>query len=175
MIERIWRPDDLLIFTSNGVVKKDGRLVMGRGIARVVRDYYSGIDRVFGKLVSLYGNKPFLIYARKFGKPECPLYVMSFPTKHHWKQSSDPELIRKSKELAVKIIENKKNSLIKSGIIRILCPLWGTENGGLSLEEVRDELINFKNRVEKIGFKVCFFNKKGIVELKQGKQKQLRR
>ena len=39
------------IFTGNAVVKNNGALVMGAGMAKQVRDRYPGIDKEFGKAV----------------------------------------------------------------------------------------------------------------------------
>ena len=164
-LKNYWSKEDLLIFTSNGVVKKDGKLVMGRGIARLVRDAFPGIDAIFGKLVKSYGNRPFIVELKENLANSSPTFIMSFPTKNHWKKSSSLKLIRKSRELAVEELNKKKNYLLQKGIKRILCPLWGTENGGLPLSAVEEELKAFKKEVENIGFRVVFFSRRGIIDL----------
>jgi len=178
MIEKLWTRNDLLIFTSNGVVRKDGRLVMGKGIAKVVRDNFRPlknsfkvhrIDSLFGRLVEKYGNRPFIVPTDScfYLLENKPQYVMSFPTKDHWKDKSSLELIRKSRELAVLEIEKwlECDLFFKEDVKRVLCPLWGTENGGLSVEDVREELLAFKKEVEALGLEVKFFNRNGFVEI----------
>jgi hypothetical protein len=163
-IEEFWDRRDLLIFTSNGVVKRDGTLVMGRGIAKLVRDFYPGIDRVFGRRVKTYGNRPFIVKIEGRVSPS-PRFVMSFPTKHHWRGRSSLLLIKESREKAVKELEDWRELLSREGVRRVLCPIWGTENGSLSLEDVREELQLFKEQVEELGFKVVFFSRNGVLQL----------
>jgi len=175
MIEKLWTRNDLLIFTSNSVVRKDGRLVMGKGIAKVVRDNLEpiakqcDIDEYYGSLVKEYGNRPFIVRTTAFGLEFLnePQYIMSFPTKHHWRDKSSLELIRKSRKLAVQEIKRflESDRFFREGVKRVLCPLWGTENGGLSIEDVREELLAFKKEVEALGLEVKFFNRNGFVEI----------
>lgn len=40
-----WELPDVYLFTGNKYITKDGRLVMGRGAAKEVRDAYAGIDK----------------------------------------------------------------------------------------------------------------------------------
>jgi hypothetical protein len=40
-----WSLPDVKLFTGNKTITKDGRLVMGRGAAKAVRDFYPGIDK----------------------------------------------------------------------------------------------------------------------------------
>jgi len=158
-IREIWQRDDLLIFTTNGVVKKNGELVMGKGIAKVVRDEYgSNVAFVLGRFVKEQGNYPVvIIYDSNDNKPQT---LLSFPTKEHWKDKSSLELIKRSKSVALKRIRFSHKAL-KERVNRILCPLWGTENGGLTLEEVKPYLEEFKKELEELGFKVVFFAKRG--------------
>lgn len=77
--------------TTNGMVKRNGALVMGAGFAKQVRDRYPGIDLYFGNGVRCVGNVP-QIYSPANGRP----YIMSLPTKHDWRDKSDLELIIQS-------------------------------------------------------------------------------
>ena len=47
---------DAICFTSNGIVKKDGRLVMGAGVAKAFRDHFKDLDLAAGNAVKAYGN-----------------------------------------------------------------------------------------------------------------------
>lgn len=53
MLTKIDDPDALIVFTANSTIRRNGALVMGRGIARDVRDRFPGIDAKFGQLVQM--------------------------------------------------------------------------------------------------------------------------
>ncbi len=72
--------DSILAFTTNGVVKKDGCLVMGRGIAYAVKQRFKGIDKALGRLVSEGGNRVF--YLGDWNYKGRQIGLVSFPTKH---------------------------------------------------------------------------------------------
>jgi hypothetical protein len=117
---------DATLVTTNGVLKKDGTLVMGAGVAlqAALRNPY--IPKILGKHVSENGNIPLYI-------PEAK--IISFPTKHHWKDNSDIDLIIKSANLIVSIVnEHNLKSIVSS---KPGCGL-----GGLNWEEVKSHLEN---------------------------------
>jgi hypothetical protein len=80
---------DATCFTSNGMVTGDGRLVMGAGIAKLFRDTFPGIDRLFGGLVKEHGNRCFMVTIEGVN-------IVNFPTKHDWRDDSDLALIETS-------------------------------------------------------------------------------
>lgn len=97
MLERemdIWDapPDAWIGITTNGTVRADGRLVMGRGVAREARDRFPGIDRVFGEWVSLQNTPCFVLGF----PPANGRNLFSFPVKHHWSELADLALIHRS-------------------------------------------------------------------------------
>ena len=47
----VWNEADLFVISCNSYLKKDGSLVMGRGIAREARDKFEGVDDVLGAAV----------------------------------------------------------------------------------------------------------------------------
>ena len=47
---------DLWLFTANGVIKRNGALVMGAGIAKTVRDKWPGIDLKIGTPLIVTGK-----------------------------------------------------------------------------------------------------------------------
>ena len=188
MIKTLWEPTDLLIFTTNAVLKKDGSLVMGRGIARAVRDSFEAhpkapeveivetqkIDRIYGYLVKKYGNLPFIVPV--VGKqPNSPRFVMSFPTKEDWRKPSSLSLIQKSRVYALEEIKRWRGVLKEWGAERILCPLWGTENGKLPLEKVEKELKLFGKEVKNLSFKIAYFNREGLVDIRTERERNSRR
>lgn len=55
---------DAYVITTNGTLKKDGTLVMGKGCAREARDMFPGIDKLVGKEVAARGNVPIVFRAK---------------------------------------------------------------------------------------------------------------
>ena len=107
--------------TTNGVVKKDGRLVMGAGIAKQARDRFLGIDAFAGDAVRWNGNKTQVIWLS--GATD----IIALPTKDHCRDPSPVSLITKSiEELVILSDENGYN--------KVLLPRPGCGHGGLNWE-----------------------------------------
>lgn len=111
-------PADFRIVPTNGVVKKDGKLTMGKGIALEAKNRYKGIDKWLGRLVTNNGNHVFLYYD-----------IISFPTKHHWKDKSDLKLIEQSIQEVLFWLD----SFINKNKAIVLPPV-GCGNGRLDFE-----------------------------------------
>ena len=63
---------------------------MGAGIAQQARDKFPGIDLIAGRKVRALGNVPAILHQ------EGTTSIVSLPTKHHFRQSSDIDLIVRS-------------------------------------------------------------------------------
>lgn len=114
-------PAEYRLITTNGVVKPNGRLVMGAGVALQCVQKYPGIDLILGGWVKQYGNRAFI--CKEHG-------VITFPTKHHFLTNSCEALIIKSAKEIVNIVDKYKiNSVVSSRP--------GCGNGGLRWESVR--------------------------------------
>lgn len=153
--------DSVLLFTTNGNVKKNGNAVMGRGLAKWVKEnlefYHLGRwiapDKALGIRLRDKGNIPHLFVARKRKNPEEKFLALSIPTKHNWWEKSDIELIRQSVNLAIPLI-------LKSEVEKVYIPLFGTGNGRFSLEEVKP-ILNFLEAVlRERGKEVIIFTRK---------------
>tara|TARA_B100000614_G_scaffold255945_1_gene273701 strand:- start:224 stop:730 length:507 start_codon:yes stop_codon:yes gene_type:complete len=108
--------------TTNGVVNKYGSLVMGAGIAKAAKKRFMELPHLFGQRIDERGLHVHVI--EKYG-------VASLPTKYHWKDDSDLNLIIKScREL---VFLTKKWDFV-------LLPPPGCTNGGLVWDEVRPHL-----------------------------------
>ena len=108
--------------TTNGTIRRDGALVMGKGNALEARERFPDVDLMLGRLTSLWNVHVFPI-------PEFGL--IGFPTKHNWYENADLGLIRTScRELA---------ELFDLDTLRgvVYLPRPGVGNGGLSWEIVR--------------------------------------
>ncbi len=88
---------------TNGVLKTDGRLVMGAGIAKQASERFPGLADQLGKQVRLHGNR--VHYLGTWGDLETGWTLYSFPTKHHWRNPSDINLIRTSAEQLVEMVD----------------------------------------------------------------------
>jgi hypothetical protein len=73
--------------TTNGFVKNDGTLVMGRGTASQAKERYLGLEYELGKLVRSGGNICHFLNKRK---------LFTFPVKHRWMEDADLDLIARS-------------------------------------------------------------------------------
>jgi len=124
----IWDFDGFHCVTTNSVVKQNGELVMGRGVALDAATRYPSIPKKLGDLVKQYGNKPFIFFDEK---------IISFPTKHHWKNPSDIELIIKSSKSIALLAE------IYNLTVFLTRP--GCGNGGLQWDSVKLQIEPYLN------------------------------
>jgi len=111
---------------TNGVVKHNGRLVMGAGVAKYAASVFKNpdIDLVFGDHVLTTGNTPCPVYTHK---------VISFPTKHSFTEHSCLDLIADS---ATSI----KEWMDSNEISELYLPKVGCGYGGLDWDVVRNKL-----------------------------------
>lgn len=93
---------DAICFTSNGIVKANGELVMGAGIAKSFKERWPVSPEYFGKFVKVGGNTAYKLNVYD-NIVDRYIDIVSFPTKHHWRNPSDLALIKKSAEALVKI------------------------------------------------------------------------
>lgn len=117
----LWNFDGYKCITTNGVIKANGCLVMGAGLALYAKRKFPSIDLVLGDYVKAKGNRCAII-------PEWK--IISFPTKNEWKEKSDIELIKKSCKEVMFIADKYK--IDKIGISKVGCG-----NGQLIWTEVK--------------------------------------
>lgn len=115
---------DAICITTNGVVKSNGELVMGAGIAKEASDRFPQLTRYFGSLVFLDGNIPHCFITDK------EKIIFSFPTKNNYKNKSVLYLIENScKELKFLVDYNK--------LKKVILPRPGCGLGGLKWDVVK--------------------------------------
>jgi hypothetical protein len=111
MTDRIVRGDwfdlaaraDLALFTANAVVTGDGRLVMGAGLARAVRDRFPGIDRQLGGCIR-QAERPddyHMAVVFRYERPLCNEHgrvvgIGAFQVKGDWRAPAGVDLIARS-------------------------------------------------------------------------------
>lgn len=115
---------DMFCITTNATIKKNGALVMGRGIARQARDRFPGIDVVAGKIiVDLYDY--YLVHIGVYDNQN----LFAFQVKHEYHNKAELDLIRRS---SYKLF----GKILFCGIERVDLNFPGIGNGGLRREEV---------------------------------------
>ena len=120
---------DAICVTTNGFVKKNGRAVMGAGVALQARKIFKGLDLDLGRLIKKNGNIVQIIRSETIYNKRLP--VVSFPVKHNWWEKADLELIRKSLEQLQVLTDFNQWS-------KVILPRPGCMNGKLSwLREVK--------------------------------------
>ncbi len=125
-------PCDAKCVTTCGTLKANGELVMGAGVALQAAERFVYIARDFGNHVRVAGNVPFFWVNHYMPEREDQEILITFPTKHHWRDPSDPELIQASAEMIV-----KKLDTYHKHIHIIAMPRPGCGNGGLRWADVK--------------------------------------
>jgi hypothetical protein len=78
---------DAVCITTNGCIKKDGRAVMGKGIAAQALQRYPGLDETLGNYIGRYGNVPHPLHS------DQETTIVSLPTKPGYEWCDDPVLL----------------------------------------------------------------------------------
>ncbi len=126
--------------TTNGDIRKDGRAVMGAGIAREVRDRFPGVDKILAQKLQSRGNRvSYLCDVPEFG---IKARLLSFPTKNHWQDDSSLELIESSaKELAAQFRRAAEYYLqVGERSPIVILPRPGCSNGRLDWKLVKGRI-----------------------------------
>lgn len=113
-----WQMPDVYLFTANAIRTRDGRLVMGAGAAKQVRDSYPGIDR------QIPIDKPVTYVEVSPGQ-----WLGRFQVKDHWQDAARLDLIEQSARILAA-------HAIKRPNVRFHLNAPGVGNGRLSWTEV---------------------------------------
>lgn len=123
------RRDNVIVITTNATIKRNGTLVMGRGVARDFRDNFPGLDKICAEAVALvaisgtweYGYLPI---RSRFGL---------FQVKIHYKSKASFYLIDLSARMLASFARESEKTY------HINYP--GIGNGGLQKSAVRKVLL----------------------------------
>lgn len=132
LIGDVWNLEkdfDGICITTNGMIKKNGECVMGKGIAGQFKNRFPFAPKILGDKIIKNGN----IFQPIIWNPT--ICYFAFPTKHHWYENSDIELIKKSADSLNKVAIENPNK-------KYLLPRPGCSNGNLKWEDVKP-IINF--------------------------------
>jgi hypothetical protein len=119
-----------LCITTNGTIKRDGRGVMGRGVARDALRRFPGIDRFLGEGIAKNGN-----VVQSLLMSPGPMLV-AFPVKYHWVEPADLDLIACSAAQLVVLADVEKWR-------KVVLPRPGCGNGQRTWEVVRPAIERF--------------------------------
>lgn len=114
----IWdfHPRYPIVITTNMIIKKNGHLTMGKGLALEMKLRYPS----FPKLAASDHKRV------KFWES---YHVYTFPTKYHWRECSDINLI-------IRGLNELNTAVTVSGFNKIYLPPLGCGQGGLNPGEI---------------------------------------
>lgn len=121
---------DLFLFTANATIKNNGALVMGRGMARRVRDRFPGIDKKIGEEIrrtcgaqGRYG----LLVSNQWRKryAEDKMSMGAFQVKRHFRDQASVALIEYAADGLKRFVRENPG-------LRIDLNYPGIGNGGLT-------------------------------------------
>jgi hypothetical protein len=85
----VYDETDIFCITTNSTLRGNGALVMGRGLALEAKRRFPGIDKIFGREVSIRGEKyGFVMVANS--------KLAAFQVKYHYWDKADLHLIKHS-------------------------------------------------------------------------------
>jgi len=120
----------VICITTNSIVRTDGALVMGRGIAKQCVDRNPGIQFKFGEVVKKNGSIMQITTLMDQGSLRL---LALFPVKWHWKQSARLSIIDKSARDLSEYANFNPNAIF-------ILPRPGCGNGNLLWEDVKPRI-----------------------------------
>lgn len=135
-----WRPGiDLppwLVVTTNGETKANNMAIMGAGVARRAAELWPTLPETLGAKLRETGNHVYYLGVHQIppadGEARLVRGVISFPSKHRWREMADTDLIDRSAEELVCLVEGCKNPPSV-----VVLPRVGTLNGKLGWAAVK--------------------------------------
>lgn len=112
--------------TTNGMLRKNGYAVLGKGQALEAKQLFPGLEKRLGEYLFRYGNRAFYMGVHQLGERLTSL--VTFPTKHHYRDNSNLELITVSTYQVRSIAD-------KFQLKKIYMPPVGCGLGRLNYEE----------------------------------------
>jgi len=101
---------DAIVITTNMSTKRNGKAVMGAGMAKDAKSRFHGIDEDLGALIRDKGSVVFPIRNEKFsiGKNYKEIEIVCFPTKYEWWEQSNIQLIEDSLKKLIDLVNERK-------------------------------------------------------------------
>lgn len=114
---------DVRVITTNGFIKRDGRAVMGRGVALQAVNKDPELPGLLGALLQDRGNVPMPI-------DSMAGHLITLPVKHNWYEPASLDLIETSIHRLVKIVDDRLWKVV-------VMPRPGCGNGQLDWKDVK--------------------------------------
>lgn len=124
LVGNLWDQDGVLCITTNGDVRKDGALVMGRGVALQAAQRWPRLPFDIGAYIKRHGN---VLHGRGLLDGDDYREIVCFPVKHHWREKADLTLIAESCRVLMLLADTYHWD-------RIILPRPGCGNGQLDWE-----------------------------------------
>ncbi len=134
---------DLFCITTNGTIKKDGRLVMGAGIAKEARDRLPGIDRNLAEAIQRDPTFPHTFWPTENNTMQR---ILPFQVKNHFREMADINLIEHSCYLLLREILNRLT--LYGYTITVALNFPGIGYGGLERNKVLPIISILPDNVE---------------------------
>lgn len=130
---------DWFLITTNPCVRKDGRAVMGRGIAKQAADMFPGLAEKFGSILPNLDPWEHPVFTIKtvgyhFGLGVMDCKIGCFMVKDHWKNQARLDIIQNSCIRLTEILDTITR--VYGEPIRVDLNFPGIGNGGLSRDDV---------------------------------------
>lgn len=131
---------DGIVCTINQMIKKDGCLIMGAGIAKQFAEKFPKLPEIWGDHVQNKQSYITTIFTplNKLGYENQDKYVIGLPTKIHFAYNSDIGVIKNSCAVLRAGIE-------ALGLQKVLMPKPGCGLGKLEWDNVKSEIESFLN------------------------------
>lgn len=150
--QRAGYPYDALCITTNGAIKANGALVMGRGVAGAAAERWPDLPWVLAERVRRNGHVLHVLEDRQFADvkvfkslSDSPTkYLVAFPTKPVWGVLDGERVQGWKVPSSLDIIEQSAAELADATHShqwrKVLLPKPGCENGGLTWNQVEPVL-----------------------------------
>lgn len=110
-----------IAITTNGTINDRDRAVMGRGCAAEAVQRFKGINKYLALCLHKWGNRTFIFKSQR---------LITFPVKHHWRETADFKLIETSAIQLMEIIN-------KYDLPVVYLPRPGCGNGHRNWDDIR--------------------------------------
>jgi len=128
----LWMTEcDIVCIPTNGILNSKGHLIMGKGVALQAKIRCPELPKILGEMITRHGNRPFLVTSLD-GK-----LLASFPTKGHWMERANLNLIEESCKVLVGIV----SAFTEPKIVAL--PRVGCGAGELTWETVKPVLERY--------------------------------
>jgi len=120
---------DAICITTNVTTKRNGKAVMGAGIAKDAKSRFHGIDEDLGKIIREKGSavRPIRNETFHIGKITKEIPIICFPVKFEWWEQADVKLIESSIKKLIELVN-------EMGWKKVILPRPGVGSGKLDWE-----------------------------------------